>query len=353
MDDFGKVSVIVPVYNYERYVSKCLQSIVGQTYLNMEVIVVDDGSTDGSQKICDAYAGQYDRIKVIHQANAGPGAARNAALEAMTGDYITYIDADDYVANDYVETMVRLLNKYDADIAEVGFVRMLQARNDFDCSDGSVLCFDGPDFLIRDYFSKESRVRNCTGGRMYAASRFKEIRYSEKSVGEDSEYSLKMLSKCRRLVKYNHCLYVCRAYQESLTRGKLIHRHFDVVDIFYRDFMFARKLGTEPDDWGYFFDGFVNACYGLLEKIAIQKKETAFKGELENMISVFRKMRQLAAEYGITLSVRLEEDIKNIGCWAETYRKKNWRRILIKGVRGCISGTMAAYKVKTLYEYKI
>lgn len=353
MDSYGKVSVIVPVYNCEKYLSKCLQSIVEQTYLNIEIIVVDDGSTDGSQHICDLYAGQYDRIRVLHQMNTGPGAARNAALDIMTGDYITYIDADDYVSKDYVEIMVKLLNKYCADIAEVGFVRMLQARNDFDCSDESVMCFDGPDFLIKDYFSKENRIRNCAGGRMYVADRFKEIRFSDKSVGEDSEYSLKMLSKCRCLVKYNKCLYVCRAYQESLTRGVLIHRHFDVVDIFYRDFMFARKLKIELDDWEYFFNNFVNVCYGLLEKIALQKKEKEFTSELENMILIFRKISRLAKEYGVVLSSRLERDIENIDSWARTYRKKNCLRILIKRIRGCVSRMMAAYKIKIVYEYKI
>lgn len=353
MDDYRKTSVIIPVYNCEKYLSKCLQSIVEQSYVNIEIIVVDDGSTDASRHICDLYARQDDRVKVLYQMNAGPGAARNAALEIMTGDYITYIDADDYVAKDYVETMVELLNNYGADIAEVGFVRMLQARNDFDCSDGSVLCFDGPDFLIKDYFSKEKRVRNCAGGRMYVADRFKDIRYSEKLVGEDSEYSLKMLAKCRRLVKYNKCLYVCRAYQESLTRGTLVHRHFDVVDIFYRDFMFAQKLDIELDDWKDFFNSFTKVCYGLLEKIALQKKEKEFTSELKNMTLIFHKISQLAIEHGVILSKQLEQDIESIDKWAKIYRRKNCLQILIKRIRHCISGTMAFCKVKLSYEYKI
>ena len=351
--DSRKVSIIIPAYNCEKYLSKCLQTVTHQTYENIEIIIVDDGSTDCTSNICDEYAKQFSTIKVFHQNNAGPGIARNAALEAMTGDYVTYIDADDYVAQEYVEIMVGLLEKYCADIAEVGLICLQRVRNVFDDSDGTVKCFEGAEVLIQDYFSGNGQLRNCVGGRMYNMKKFRDIRFSEKCIGEDSEYSLKMLSNCDRLVKYHKCLYVCRAYQESLTRAKLNQKNFDVVEVALRDVMLAEKQKTELIDWDYVFRNFISICYGLLQRVASERKEKEFAPDLENMISVFQKMRELAKSHGIELSGELIKDIQHIEIWAKQYRRENWFQLfVIKRIKGWISRMIAFYKIKTLYEYK-
>lgn len=353
MDDYGKVSVIIPAYNCERYLSKCLQSVLHQTYSNMEIIVIDDGSTDGTSEICDEYARKFPVIKVFHQDNKGPGIARNVALETMEGDYVTYIDADDYVAEVYIETMMKLLKEYNADIAEVGLVCLQKVRNVFDNSDETIQCFDGPDVLIQDYFSENRKLRNCVGGRMYDMKKFRDIRFSEKCIGEDSEYSLKMLEKCERLVKYHKCLYVCRAYQESLTRAKLNHKNFDIVEIAFRDAMLAEKQKLKLINWDHVFQNFVSTCYELLIRVAADRMEKEFDDELENMILVFEKMSELAKRHGAELSMDLVEDIHEIHSWAANYRKKNWVQLfIIRRVKGWISQAFAFYKIKVLYEYK-
>lgn len=101
------ISVIVPCYNVMEYLPKCVESILSQTYKNLEIILVDDGSTDSSGKICDGYAAKDNRIKVIHKKNGGLSDARNVALDVMKGEYVTFIDSDDYVANDYVEFLYK------------------------------------------------------------------------------------------------------------------------------------------------------------------------------------------------------------------------------------------------------
>ena len=111
------VSVIVPIYNVENYVSKCIQSICEQTYSNIEIVLVDDGSTDNSGAICDDYKKKDMRIKVIHKKNAGVSAARNTGINKSTGDYICFVDGDDYVMNDYVEYLLQLAQKKKAEIA--------------------------------------------------------------------------------------------------------------------------------------------------------------------------------------------------------------------------------------------
>lgn len=100
MKDTPLISIIIPVYNVEHYLDKCLESVCGQTYTNLEIILVDDGSTDKSGEICDAYAAKDARIKVIHQENVGQSAARNVALEVAQGDFLGFVDSDDWIEPD-------------------------------------------------------------------------------------------------------------------------------------------------------------------------------------------------------------------------------------------------------------
>lgn len=111
------ISIIVPVYNVESYLEQCIDSILAQTYKNLEIILVDDGSTDRSGEICDRYAEQDSRIRVVHQVNNGSSRARNAGLEICHGDYLGFIDGDDYVAPDMYRILLDNLRREDADIS--------------------------------------------------------------------------------------------------------------------------------------------------------------------------------------------------------------------------------------------
>lgn len=114
------ISVIVPVYKVEKYLDKCVQSILAQTYEDFELILVDDGSPDNCPQMCDEYAQRDKRVRVIHKTNGGLSDARNVGTAEAKGEYITYIDSDDYVSNDYLEMLNSLIGKYNADIAVTG-----------------------------------------------------------------------------------------------------------------------------------------------------------------------------------------------------------------------------------------
>lgn len=124
----GLISIIVPVYNVEEYLDKCVESIVDQTYKNLEIILVDDGATDNSGKLCDEWAKKDDRIRVVHKENGGLSSARNAGLDIATGDYIGFVDSDDYISSVMYERLLKIINEHDADIACCGVIRYTNAE---------------------------------------------------------------------------------------------------------------------------------------------------------------------------------------------------------------------------------
>ena len=119
-----KVSIVVPVYGVEKYIDECVQSLLDQSYENLEIILIDDGGKDRSPQICDEYAARDKRVKVIHKPNGGAASARNAGLDAATGDYICFVDGDDVVHSDYVNHLLKTVAQKDADIGVCGFFNL-------------------------------------------------------------------------------------------------------------------------------------------------------------------------------------------------------------------------------------
>ena len=117
------ISVIVPIYKVERFLSACVNSIINQTYSNLEIILVDDGSPDKCPEMCDGYVKLDNRINVIHQENGGLSAARNAGIDFSHGDFLTFIDSDDFVVNNYIELLYDELLKFNADISIAAFCK--------------------------------------------------------------------------------------------------------------------------------------------------------------------------------------------------------------------------------------
>lgn len=120
MDSQELISVIIPIYNVEKYLKKCIDSIINQTYKNLEIILVDDGSPDNCGKICDEYAKKDQRIRVIHKKNGGLSDARNAGIDIAKGKYIAFVDSDDYVEKEYIEIMYKELKKNNVKIVQCG-----------------------------------------------------------------------------------------------------------------------------------------------------------------------------------------------------------------------------------------
>lgn len=150
------ISVIVPVYNVEPELSRCVDSILNQTYANLEVILVDDGSTDGCPSMCDAYEKKDPRVRVIHKPNGGLSSARNAGLRIALGEWILYVDSDDYILKDSCERLIAIGAKFDCDIVSADAVREFNGGQEYmaHCS-----LADGECYLTRDYIIKS--IKPC------------------------------------------------------------------------------------------------------------------------------------------------------------------------------------------------
>ena len=142
------VSVIVPIYNVEFYLNKCVDSILNQSYKNIEVVLVDDESPDSCGKMCDDYAAMDGRIKVVHKKNGGLSDARNAGMKVATGDLITFVDSDDYISEDFVKILFEAMSENNADIAIANMKRTSRRDDKNTVTDWKVANYKSEDALV-------------------------------------------------------------------------------------------------------------------------------------------------------------------------------------------------------------
>ena len=181
-----KISVIVPVYKTEAYLKRCVDSILASTYKNIELILVDDGSPDNSGKICDEYAERDARVKVIHKTNGGLSSARNAGLDAATGDYITFVDSDDYIACDIYEKLVVALAEKKADIAMMGIMPV--SENYVELIESAISYAKYPDIMSgEELFSRicKRSLETSVCSKLFSSKLFSSVRFDEKKLNED------------------------------------------------------------------------------------------------------------------------------------------------------------------------
>lgn len=211
-----KVSVIIPVYNTEKYIAKCLDSVIGQTYDDLEIIVVDDGSTDGSYAICLGYEKKDPRITVFRQENSGQAVARNSALDNMHGDYVLFVDSDDRILPGTVEKLVSAVKKNNADILQFGII----VDNDI------TETYRAPE--TKEYKSKEEMFESFIkpGGitqtlcdKFFSASLFDGLRFPEMRKNEDYYILVDLLRKCSKYAVTDECFYIQYIRNNSTERA--------------------------------------------------------------------------------------------------------------------------------------
>ena len=219
-----KITVIVPVYNVENYLEKCLDSLINQTYKNLEIIVINDGSTDNSGKICQEYAQKDNRIVYIEKENGGLSEARNVGLDKMTGSYVTFIDSDDWAELDYVEILYKKIIEYQADISVGNYYSYNEDEETYyfhiygDSYYEKV--YDNISIFENLYESQEMKsfALISAWGKLYKAKLFDYLRFEKGKLGEDGYFNQKMYLSVNKVVYLNKGLYAYRQRSGSITK---------------------------------------------------------------------------------------------------------------------------------------
>lgn len=222
------LSIIVPVYNSENHLDTCLQSIINQTYTDFEVILVNDGSTDQSGKICDNYALYDPRIIVIHQANAGPGSARNAGIDRAKGRYLGFVDSDDFVDEIMFEAMINHAIEQQADIVQCGY-RMFTPQGEltFQSKNTNHIISGVYDCVLE--YGKQNEINNFITTKIFSSTIVEIDRFPILYASEDAVFILQMCLKCQRMVIMNEAYYNYIQEPKSLTRNGISIRNFDKI----------------------------------------------------------------------------------------------------------------------------
>lgn len=226
------ISIIVPIYNVEKYLSKCIDSIINQTYQNIEIILVDDGSPDNCSQICDDYAERDKRIVVVHKKNGGLSDARNYGLDVCKGEYITFIDSDDYVESNYIEVLYRLLKDTNSDISIVGTNSVYEDKAvNFECCDYSN--------IKKVIYEKEAviigtlnvNISQNAWGKLYKRYLFDEIRFPVGFLYEDLAIVFNILDITTRVVVSDARLYNYLVRNNSIMHSKFSMKQYCEVEI--------------------------------------------------------------------------------------------------------------------------
>lgn len=242
-----KISVIVPVYNVEAYLPKCLDSICAQTYRALEIILVDDGSPDASGKICDEYAQRDPRIRVIHTDNRGAFAARNLALDQAAGTFIAFVDADDWLDADYVQVLLDLAKQHGADIAQCEL-----------CNEGTyqqlrTTCL-GQDMvypretLTRAMFREE--ITHGLIGKLFRAECFAGRRFEEHYYHLDAVLLADVQSFCAVFARTDRMMYHYNTTNDSITRGKKKPMHVRSMEHLFE--AYSAAAAHAPSEGSFF-----------------------------------------------------------------------------------------------------
>jgi glycosyltransferase involved in cell wall biosynthesis len=222
-----KVTVVVPIYNTVEYLSKCINSITNQTYRNLEILLINDGSTDESLKLCELLADKDNRIKIVNQCNQGLAETRNRGIELATGEYICFIDSDDYIDNKMIETLLKTAQQTNADVCEGSFY--IHMKNGFikdvTCEQKGVKFVKEKLDLINAY--SDATILIPVWDKIYKLSSIKAIKFDKECFKEDSDYIFRLCMEGKKfaLVPIPFYHYVKRK-SVSITGNKISPRLF-------------------------------------------------------------------------------------------------------------------------------
>lgn len=319
------VSVIVPVFKVEDLLQRCVDSIVSQTHTNLEIILIDDGSPDRCGAICDAYQADDARVTVIHQANAGLSAARNAGLDAATGEFITFVDSDDWINVDMIRALVSTADRHDADIAVCGFSNVGGSEPEPDLSGSEHLRVLTNIQALSELRGPNALNMVVSWGKLYRRDLFTGARFPVGRVHEDLFTTHLLFWRARRVVVMADPLYNYWQREGSITATDSSGRRRDSRDAYTEQAEFFKSVGMKDEAAAVFQKVF---WMHVLERRRMQEL-----GDVVAARDSSAKMRQLKREFlkgstDLTLRARVEFHamFPTVGSMLGTFKRRERRQ---------------------------
>lgn len=297
------ISVIVPVYNSAKYLEQCVDSIINQTYENLEIILVDDGSTDGSSDLCDSIKKRDKRITVIHKTNGGAASARNAGLKLAKGEFIGFADSDDWLELDMFEHMFEVLNKNDADLVLVSLFLEYEKENKSVKSPKISGTFNSTQAVHKQLYHEDGFC-GAPWDKLYKRNLFDNLEFPEGLITEDYYVNGVIYSKLNRMVVDSGCYYHYRMQENSVCHQPVNSHTFDEIEIakkliaFYKENDVAQKTDYEFYLAYSYYDVLYNLVIKDADKNTVKKYQKVFikifhKCLFNFKVSNFKKIRML------------------------------------------------------------
>lgn len=277
MENEKLISIIVPVYNVQEYITKCIESLINQTYKNIEIILVDDGSTDNSGNICDEYKKKDKRVIVVHKLNGGVGSARNKGLDSVRGEYIAFVDPDDYVDEKMIERMYTNINKENADISIISCCYVYDTKIEYPKKDNQYLVMDTEEAFIK----MNSFVYYGVGlvDKLFKRSLFNGLRFPNINSGEDWYVIYKVFDKANKVVYDSKVMYYYRQRLSSLTHNKTVN--FDCLNASRQSIEIISKKYPKAIKSAYTM--YVTENIGVYDKILLSKLKSQRKDDIKEL----------------------------------------------------------------------
>lgn len=227
------ISVVIPVYNVEKYLDRCLSTVVNQIYKELDIILVDDGSPDRCPQICDEWEKKDKRIRVIHKKNGGLSSARNAGIDISEGEYITFIDSDDWVSNEYISYLYELITKTNADMAMGSFVKSSVFTEQLLSSQNiTEQVIPARDFLLKILKVNTQQNVQYAWGKLYKNFKESNIRYPDGLIDEDVPTTFKYtVLCCNKIAMSTKCIYIYFENMNSILRKQFNRNRFDLLEV--------------------------------------------------------------------------------------------------------------------------
>ena len=299
------ITVAVTIYNIKDYLKRSIESVCTQAYKNLEILLVDDGSTDGSEQICDEYEKKDSRIRVIHKKNGGPSEARNIAIEQARGEYIAFVDGDDWIDKDMYENMYLAIKKADADLAVCAY-KEVSAKHVADPTNDTILYFD-KDEALESFIKEEDEVQiqNAAWNKLFKKELLKELRFPVGKLYEEIVFTTKLLHQARKVVYLNqgYYNYVVDRVGSIMNAGVNARIFTDQIPLYYEKRRYLKSIDREDlvNIHNFFFYKRL-----LLHFLELQKnKPENYKKFSKQIVQIIKKETEyISAAYETDISTK-------------------------------------------------